>query len=140
MSNEYKTPDLKSARMRKGEILHERFTLDEEFFNIGKNLKYRIQTYGCQGNEADSEMISGIFEAMGFIRSFDERDADIILLNTCAIRENAENRIWGEIGRLKSYQTKNPNLILGICGCMPQEEVVVNKILRVIHMISLWNS
>ena len=60
MSNEYKTPDLKSARMRKGEILHERFTLDEEFFNIGKNLKYRIQTYGCQGNEADSEMISGI--------------------------------------------------------------------------------
>lgn len=130
MSNEYKTPNLKSARMRKGEILHEKFTLDEEFFNIGKNLKYRIQTYGCQGNEADSEMISGIFEAMGFTKSIDENDADIILLNTCAVRENAENRIWGEIGRLKSYQTENPNLIIGICGCMPQEEVVVNKILK----------
>ncbi|MFA5720298.1 MAG: tRNA (N6-isopentenyl adenosine(37)-C2)-methylthiotransferase MiaB [Acholeplasmataceae bacterium] len=126
----YFKPNLKDARMRKEAILHEEFTLDEAFLGIGEGLKYRIQTYGCQGNEADSEMMAGIFKKMAYTEASDESDADIILINTCAIRENAENRIWGELGRLKSYKRTNPNLILGLCGCMAQEEYVVNKILK----------
>ena len=126
----YFKPNLKDARMRKEAILHEEFNLDEAFLGIGAGLKYRIQTYGCQGNEADSEMMAGLFEKMGYEVALDESDADIILINTCAIRENAENRIWGELGRLKSYKRTNPNLILGLCGCMAQEEYVVNRILK----------
>lgn len=126
----YFKPNLKDARMRKEAIRQEAFHLDEAFLGIGEGLKYRIQTYGCQGNEADSEMMAGIFEKMAYEEAVDESDADIILINTCAIRENAENRIWGELGRLKSYKRTNPNLILGLCGCMAQEEYVVNRILK----------
>ena len=74
---------------------------------MGEGKKYRIQTYGCQANEADSEIVAGILEKIGFTLAEDEVDADLILLNTCAIRENAENRIWGELGRLKIYKKIN---------------------------------
>lgn len=126
----YFKPSLKDARMRKKDIDYESFDLKEEYQLIGKGKKYRIQTYGCQGNEADSEIIAGIFKKMGYEKAEDENDADVILLNTCAIRQNAEDRVWGEIGRLKQYKKTNPSLILGLCGCMPQEEKVVNKVLK----------
>lgn len=126
----YFKPNLKDARMRKSEIEYKKFILKEEYKSLGDGKKYRIQTYGCQANEADSEIIAGILEEIGFIESDGESDADLIILNTCAIRENAENRIWGELGRLKSYKTTNPNLILAVAGCMPQEERVVNRLLK----------
>ncbi len=121
-------PSLNNARKRSKELVKEfDFVLDDKLKNIGEGKKYSVQTYGCQGNEADSETISGILELIGFSKS-DTDDADIVILNTCAIRENAENRIWGELGRLKSLKN-NKELLIGICGCMPQEEVVVNKII-----------
>lgn len=125
----YFKPNLKDARMRKSGIEYKKFVLDEEYKLLGAGKKYRIQTYGCQANEADSEIIAGILEEIGFVESLNESDADLIILNTCAIRENAENRIWGELGRLKSYKTTNPNLILAVAGCMPQEERVINRLL-----------
>ena len=78
--------------------------------------------------EADTEKIRGILEALDFSESEKIENADIILLNTCAIRENAENRVFGELGRLKKYKKNNPELILGVCGCMPQEEKVVETV------------
>ncbi len=126
----YFKPNLKDARMRRKDVDYLEFDFEEEYIGIGYGRKYRIQTYGCQGNEADSEILAGLFEKMGYEEAMDEKDADIILLNTCAIRENAENRIWGELGRLKSYKRNNPNLLLGLCGCMAQEEKVVNKVLK----------
>lgn len=126
----YFKPSLKDARMRRKEVDYKEFVLGTDLRLIGKGKKYRIQTYGCQGNEADSEIIAGILEAMGYEKSLSEKDADIILLNTCAIRENAEDRIWGELGRLKSYKRTNPDLILGVCGCMPQEEKVSQRLLK----------
>ncbi len=128
--SKYFKPNLKDARKRKGEAEYIDFSFDSSYFNIGKGLNYRIQTYGCQGNEADSEVMAGLFEKMGYEEASSEKDADVILLNTCAIRENAENRIWGELGRLKSLKKHNPNLLIGLCGCMAQEEKVVNKILK----------
>jgi len=126
----YFKPNLKDARMRKNDAQYKKFVLSKEYKMLGEGKKYRIQTYGCQGNEADSEIAAGILEEIGFVKAESENDADLILLNTCAIRENAENRIWGELGRLKSYKKTNPNLILGVSGCMPQEEKVVNRLLK----------
>lgn len=126
----FKKPSLRDARMRKGSVSYMDFELEEDHLGIGEGKKYRIQTYGCQGNEADSEMIEGIFKKMGYTASLNEEDADIILINTCAIRDNAEQRIWGELGRLKSYKRNNPDLLLGLCGCMAQEEKVIAKILK----------
>lgn len=131
-------PSIKDARKRKGEDTP---TLDfNEYFNIqgfGKGKTYKIETYGCQGNEADTEKIRGILEALDFTESDTLEDSDFILLNTCAIRENAENRVFGELGRLKALKRNNPELILGVCGCMPQEEKVVEKILKTYNQVDL---
>ena len=127
----YFTPDLTQARKRTKKTIEEvQFDLNDTYKTIGHNKTYLIHTYGCQGNEADSETMAGILELMGFKKTSDEADADVILINTCAIRENAENRIWGELGRLKAYKRQNPNLILGLAGCMAQEENVVERVLK----------
>lgn len=134
----FNTPDLKDARKRKNK---ETLVIDfDNHFNIkglGKNKTYSVVTYGCQGNEADSEMITGILEALEFTKSETLEDSDIILLNTCAIRENAENRVFGELGRLKKFKRNNPDLILGVCGCMPQEEKVIDRILKSFNQVDL---
>jgi len=131
-------PSIKDARKRKNS---ETPVIDfNEYFNIkgfGKGKTYKIETFGCQGNEADSEKIKGILDALDFTESDTLKDSDLILLNTCAIRENAENRVFGELGRLKKYKNNNPELILGVCGCMPQEEKVVDRILQRFHYVDL---
>ncbi len=131
-------PSIKDARKRKST---DTATIDfNEYFTIkgfGKGKTYKIETFGCQGNEADTEKIRGILEALDFTESEKLEHADLILLNTCAIRENAENRVFGELGRLKKYKRNNPELILGVCGCMPQEEKVVDHILKKIPHVDL---
>lgn len=91
---------------------------------IIKQKKYSIETYGCQMNEHDSEKISWILENMGYIKTDDNDQADLIIYNTCAIRENAELKVYGKIGALKKLKRINPDLIIGICGCMMQREDV----------------
>ena len=121
--DKYFKPNLKQARKRtKADIEHKDYQLDERLQKLGLGKFYKIQTYGCQGNEADGETMAGILNQMGYQPTEDESQADIILINTCAIRENAENRIWGELGRLKKLKYRNPNLLIGLCGCMAQEE------------------
>lgn len=106
------------------------FEIPEDMKGIGRGRKFYIRTYGCQMNYHDSENMAGILLELGFAEAEDIRDADVILLNTCAIRENAENKVFGEIGNLKTLKMEKPELILGICGCMSQEESVVNRILQ----------
>ena len=81
--------------------------------------------------------MAGILTLMGFEKTSQELEADIIIINTCAIRENAENRVWGELGRLKALKRENPDLILGVSGCMAQEENVVNRILKKFQHVDL---
>ncbi len=101
-SKYFSKPDLTKARKRVGEnIEFKKYILENSYKELGKEKYYIIQTYGCQGNEADSETIKGILEQLKFKETTDYVKADIILLNTCAVRENAENRIWGELGRLE---------------------------------------
>ena len=97
---------------------------------FGLNKKYYLKTYGCQMNEHDSENIKGILESVGFINTDIMEEADVIILNTCAIRENAHNKVFGLLGRIKHFKESNPNVIVGLMGCMSQEEVVVEEILK----------
>jgi tRNA-2-methylthio-N6-dimethylallyladenosine synthase len=134
----YFKPDLNLARKRSKNTIEElSFNLADAHAKIGVDKTYMIHTYGCQGNEADSETMAGILELMGFTKGIIEEEADVIIINTCAIRENAENRIWGELGRLKAFKRQNPNLILGLAGCMSQEENVVERVLSKYHHVDL---
>ncbi len=133
-------PNLKEARIRtkeKVDIVHDAYELPLEMADFGKGKTYFLQTYGCQANERDSETIAGILETMGYQAIDDIDNADMILLNTCAIRENAEDKVFGKIGYVKNLKKFNPNLILAVCGCMAQEESVVNKILSTYQHVDL---
>ena len=90
--------------------------------------KYFIRTYGCQMNENDSEKLAGVLKNEGYQATEDIEDADIIILNTCCVRENAELKVFGKLGQLKQFKRENPELIIGICGCMMQEDHVVEEI------------
>lgn len=133
-------PDLLKAKLRtKEEVLTKtnEYIVKENLKKLGLNKKYYVKTYGCQMNEHDSENIKAILEDMSFTETDDMENADLILLNTCAIRENAHNKVFGMIGRIKNLKEKNPNLIAGICGCMAQEEVVVNEILEKYNFLDI---
>ncbi len=122
-------PNMLEAKKReKKEIIVEKFQLNKEYQNIGNNLTYCIKTYGCQMNEHDSENIKAILELMGFKELDDYEAADLVILNTCAIRENVHNKVFGLLGRLKHMKETRPSLIIGLCGCMAQEESVINEI------------
>ncbi|AEI44251.1 MiaB [Paenibacillus mucilaginosus KNP414] len=110
--------------------MHYDFSIPEELRELGRDKYYLIQTYGCQMNEHDTETIKGLLEGLGYRATEDRRQADIILLNTCAVRENAEDKVFGELGHLKHLKTEKPSLLLGVCGCMSQEEATVNRILK----------
>lgn len=82
---------------------------------------FYLKTMGCQMNEHDSEVITGILTSLGFNQTDDPATADLILYNTCCVRENPERRVYGHISSFKALKDKNPELIIGICGCMPQQ-------------------
>lgn len=126
-------PNLEDARKRSCKevaIKENEYQVDLELKKLGFGKKYFIKTYGCQMNEHDSENIEAILEDLSFIKTNIMEDADLILLNTCAIRENAHNKVFGMIGRIKHLKETKPNLIAGICGCMAQEEQVVEEIMQ----------
>ncbi len=87
-----------------------------------------VITYGCQQNVADSEKIKGMLELMGYDFTEDRLKAKLIIFNTCAVREHAEDRVFGNVGSLKSYKRENPDAVIALCGCMMQQEHIANKI------------
>ena len=92
------------------------------------NKTYKIMTYGCQMNENDSEKLSGMLKAMGYTKTEDEKNAGIVILNTCSVRENADVRVFGNLGAFKSYKKTNPEMVLAVCGCMMQQPHIVEEI------------
>ena len=123
-------PHLDEAKKRtKNEVKIKKYEISDDLKTLGVGKSYFVKTYGCQMNVHDSENIKAILEEMGFEETLDMENADLILLNTCAIRENAHNKVFGMIGRLKHMKEDRPNIITGVCGCMAQEEVVVKEIL-----------
>ena len=125
-------PNLKQAKRRTKEevkVLTHEYIMNANLKELGKGKKYFVKTYGCQMNEHDGENIKAILEDMSYTETDDMEQADFILLNTCAIRENAHNKVFGYLGRIKHLKESRPDVIAGICGCMAQEEVVVKEIM-----------
>jgi tRNA-2-methylthio-N6-dimethylallyladenosine synthase len=91
---------------------------------------FYIETWGCQMNEEDSEKLSGMLKLSGYTRTEDKTKADLIIFNTCCVRENAELKVFGNLGALKKAKEKNPDLIIAICGCMMQQEGMANNVIR----------
>ena len=102
----------------------------------GKKLFAHVITFGCQQNEADSERIMGLLLSMGYNKCSDPKDADIVIVNTCAIREHAEMKALSLLGSFKAQKKKNPDFILGICGCMANEPQVADKLKKDFHYVS----
>lgn len=94
----------------------------------GRVPKAFVRTYGCQQNVADGEKIKGILAQMGFIMTDTAENADFILFNTCAVREHAEDRVFGNVGALKSQKRQNPNLMIAVCGCMTEQQHIADKL------------
>ncbi|MGL5640436.1 MAG: tRNA (N6-isopentenyl adenosine(37)-C2)-methylthiotransferase MiaB [Mycoplasmoidaceae bacterium] len=135
--SKYFMPDLNKARKRvqESQVIKDAFYIPENIINIGLGKTFHVRTYGCQSNLRDSENIMGILKALGYEYNEDIYTSDFVILNTCAIRENAENKVFGEIGFLKQFKAKNNNFIFGIAGCMAQEENIVDTILKKYHHV-----
>ena len=124
-----KTPNMLDAKKRnQNDIKYVKY--NKEFDKFGNGKKFFVRTYGCQMNEHDSEKIKGMLKSVDFSEGTSVDDADIVILNTCAIRENAHDKVFGFLGVLKHLKQSKPDLLIGLCGCMAQEEVVVNDILN----------
>ncbi|MDV5114238.1 tRNA (N6-isopentenyl adenosine(37)-C2)-methylthiotransferase MiaB [Clostridium perfringens] len=104
--------------------------------NMDKKL-FCISTYGCQMNEEDSEKLSGMLKSQGYERTDNKEEASIIIFNTCCVRENAENKVFGNLGQLKQLKKKNPNLVIAICGCMMQQVGMADKVLKTFPYVDI---
>ena len=95
----------------------------------GRKKKFYSLAMGCQMNAHDSEKLEGMLDEMGFDRTDEETEADFIIYNTCCVRENAEQKVYGKLGWLKHYkETKNPDAVIALCGCMMQQETVLQTL------------
>ncbi len=101
--------------------------IKERSAKAGRPFTFNVTTFGCQMNARDSEKLVGILKEIGYKEVSDEK-ADFVIYNTCTVRENANNKVYGRLGYLHSLKKKNPNMKIALCGCMMQEEVVINKI------------
>ncbi len=104
---------------------------NEEQYSLGAPRKKAfVETYGCQQNVSDSEILMGMLIQMGYEKTDQKEDADIIIYNTCAVRENAELKVFGNLGALKHLKAKRPDVIIGVCGCMMQQKENAEQIKR----------
>jgi len=103
----------------------------------GENRRAYVDCYGCQQNEADAEILHGLLRRMGYQDAENEHDADVVLINTCAIREHAEARVLGNIGALSHDKRRRPDMIIGVCGCMPQQPHMSEKLKKSFPYVDL---
>ncbi|MCR5078702.1 MAG: tRNA (N6-isopentenyl adenosine(37)-C2)-methylthiotransferase MiaB [Bacilli bacterium] len=124
-------PDMGKARNRvfSPKTIREEIVVPNEVKDFAKGRKYAIVTFGCQANVRDEEIMGGYLELAGFVKAIDPSEGDIVIINTCAVRENAEEKVYGEIGRYKAKSLSDKNFVLCVCGCMMQEENVAKKIM-----------
>ena len=122
-------PSLKEARKRTTkEVQTKNYKANDENKKVLKDKTFFLKTYGCQMNEHDSENMKGLLKELGMKEVKDFENADLIMLNTCSIRENAHNKVFGMLGRIKHLKQTKKDIVVGITGCMTQEEVVANEI------------
>lgn len=111
---------------------------DDKLNNTLQNKKkYMILTYGCQMNEEDSEKLSGMLINMGYVRTNVKEEADVIIFNTCCVRENAELKVYGNVGALKNLKKAKPSLVIAVCGCMMQQKGMAEEIVKKFPFIDI---
>ena len=135
------TPDLLKAASRKKEVTNFCVVKSEHLDDLRKlaqGKKYYIRTYGCQANVRDEETMRAMLEDAGYVFSEDVENVDVIIINTCAVRENAEDKVYGEIGNLKRLRKKNKNLVLAICGCMVEQPEILKKLMDTFPEVNLF--
>ena len=118
-------------------IRQEAFMHSVRELNPKADRRYTISTFGCQMNENDSEKLAGMLESMGYSQTDKAEDCDLILFNTCCVRENAEQKVYGHLGALKALKTRRPEMIIAVCGCMMQQKEVVDHILEKYRHVDL---
>ena len=103
----------------------------------GRPLTFCVTTFGCQMNARDSEKLTGILERVGYVEEADEEKADFVIYNTCTVRENVNQRVYGRLGQLGRIKKKNPHMLIALCGCMMQEPEVVEKLKKSYRFVDL---
>ena len=135
------TPDmLKAASRKKSATVFMPATFDkkDQLEALVKGEKYYIHTYGCQANVRDEETMRGLLEDVGYKQTDKPEEASLIIINTCAVRENAEDKVYGEIGNLKHLRKKNKDLVLAICGCMVEQPEILKKLMETFTEVNLY--
>ena len=134
-------PDLVAARDRhpsETSFSHASVNHLQEIEKLAQGKKYYIHTYGCQANVRDEETMRGMLEGAGYQLTDKPEEADVIIVNTCAVRENAEDKVYGEIGNLKRLRRINKKLVLGICGCMVEQPEILEILKTKFPEINLY--
>ena len=130
--------DRKEVYITKEEIAKQMQFIDQIKDRIGTlQKKYYINTYGCQMNVHDSEKIQGMLSKMGYTPADASSEADLIIFNTCCIREHAEAKVFGNVGALKHYKESNPSAIICVCGCMMQQKDTADELVRKFKYLDL---
>ncbi len=131
-------PELDSERVRNISFSfnYDEIKVPDLVSKFAKGKKYFIHTYGCQANYRDEEIMAGMLELAGFTRTKDEKEASLIILNTCAVRENAEDKVFGKIGELKLLKKQN-DAIVAVCGCMVQQKHIIEFLVNTFRHVDL---
>ena len=134
-------PDLKQAAKRghQATTFHRvNSSSNAEIISVLKDRHYFIKTYGCQANVRDEETMRGILNSVGMISTDDVNIADLIIINTCAVRENAEDKVYGEVGNLKHLKAKKKDLVIAICGCMVEQPEILDRLVNTFREVNLY--
>ena len=132
-------PDMSKARNRVDlpSLRRDEVTVPDAVSAFAKGRKFLIKTFGCQANVRDEEVMAGYLTLAGFVKAESEDQADLVIVNTCAVRENAEEKVYGEIGKFKANHLRDKDFILAVCGCMMQEEGVAKKLMATYPFVNL---
>lgn len=126
-----------NSKLYSDRIIELRNNNEQYFIMNGRRKTYNILTYGCQMNEHDSEKIGGMLTSIGYEETDDEKNADLVIFNTCLIRENAELKVYGKLGEVKGLKRNKPDLIVAVCGCMMQKEEIRQKLLKSFSFVDI---
>lgn len=135
-----KNTEIKNAENTKltGDRIIELRNNNEQYFIMnGRKKTYHILTYGCQMNEHDSEKIGGMLTSIGYEETDDDKNADLVIFNTCLIRENAELKVFGKLGEVKGLKRNKPDMLVAVCGCMMQKEEMRQKLLKSFSFVDI---
>ena len=131
-----KEPPVKEPERQYWFMKKARQLVQEKEIELGRPLTACTVTFGCQMNSRDSEKLAGVLERIGYVETEDE-NADFVIYNTCTVRENANQRVYGRLGYLHSLKKKNPHMMIALCGCMMQEPQVVEKLKKSYSFVNL---